>query len=37
VNNVGAFFQAVFQIREFDGTSAHAFVPGQGNVILTRE
>jgi hypothetical protein len=37
VNNVGAFFQAIFQIREFDGTRAHAFVPGQGNVVLTRE
>jgi hypothetical protein len=37
VNNIGGFFQTIFQNLELDEDHYHAFVPGQGNVVLTKE
>jgi hypothetical protein len=36
-NNTGNFFQALFQNLEGDGRRYRAFVPGEGNVVLSRD
>jgi len=37
MNNLNAYFQTVFQNLQPDGDMFRAFVPGQGNVVLSRE